>query len=258
MTHPHPVHPRANPAPCNGLLAALAPGDLAELWPGLKPVALTLRQILQVPEEPIDAVYFPESGWISMLALLADGGAAEIGIIGREGMVGLPLLYGAETSSVEAMVQGPGTALRLSAAAFREALERLPTLRPLLLRYALAFHEQVAQTSACNGRHSLEQRLARWLLIAHDRAEGDDFPITHAFLSTMLGVRRSGVTVAAQLFQRAGYVRYSQGHIAITDRPGLEAASCECYATVRRRFAHLLGAPDANAPAVSRHCLPVP
>jgi CRP-like cAMP-binding protein len=172
-------------------------------------------------------------------------------------MVGLPLLYGADTSSLEGMVQGPGTALRLPAAAFREELERLPTLRPLLLRYALAFHEHVAQTSACNGRHLLERRLARWLLIAHDRAEGDEFPMTHEFLSIMLCVRRAGVTVAAQMFQQAGYIRYSSGRITVTDRPGLEAVSCECYATVRRRFEHLLGKPDVNAPAVSRHCLPV-
>jgi CRP-like cAMP-binding protein len=245
VAHLHLLHPGASPNPHNRLLAALAPDDLARLRPRLEPVELKLRQILQVPEQPIAAVYFPQTGRISMVALLADGGAAEVGVIGREGMVGFPLLFGADTSSVEAMVQGPGTALRLSTAAFQEELEHLPTLRPLLLRYALAFHEQVTHTAACNGRHALEQRLARWLLIAHDRADGDEFPVTQEFLAMMLCVHRPSVTLAAQLLQQAGYIRYKSGHMAIIDRPGLEAAACECYGTVRRQFERLLGNPTS-------------
>lgn len=248
MSPLHLVHPHTGPHPRNRLLAALAPDDLARLWPRLEPTNLPLRQVLQVPEEPIRSVYFPESGWTSMLVLLADGSAAEVGLVGREGMVGLPLLFGADTSPVEGMVQGPGMALRLDAADFQEELERLPTLRPLLLRYALAFHEHVTQTAACNGRHVLEQRLARWLLIAHDRAEGDEFPMTHDFLSMMLCVRRSGITVAAQMFQQAGYIRYTPGRITVTNRPGLEATCCECYATMRRRSEYLLGIPTNRAP----------
>jgi CRP-like cAMP-binding protein len=228
-------------APRNRLLGALAPADLARLGRRLEPVELKLRQILQAAEQPITAIYFPESGWTSMVAHLADGGAAEVGVIGREGMVGLPLLFGADASSVEGMVQGPGTAWRLSAAAFREELEHLPTLRPLLLRYALAFHEQVTHTAACNGRHALAQRLARWLLLVHDRADSDEFPVTQEFLATMLCVHRPSVTLAAQQFQQAGYIHYRSGHMAITDRPGLEAAACECYGTVRRQFDRLLG-----------------
>ena len=140
---------------------------------------------------------FPETGWCSNLVSLEDGDFGEVGLIGREGLVGLPLVYGDDRSSAESMAQAPGTALRLDADAFRAALDESPALRALLLRFALAFQAQVAQTAACNGRHPVEQRLARWLLMAHDRAEGDTFPITHEFLSMMLGVRRAGVTVAA-------------------------------------------------------------
>jgi CRP-like cAMP-binding protein len=133
---------------------------------------------LQVPGEPVAAVHFPETGWASMLATLEDGDVAEVGLIGYEGMVGLPVLLGADRDDIEAMVQCHGTALRMEAGAFREALERTPALRALLLRYASVHHGQVARTAACNGRHHAEQRLARWLLMAHDRAAGDDFPMT--------------------------------------------------------------------------------
>jgi Crp-like helix-turn-helix domain len=156
----------------------------------LHPVELHLRPTLHAPGEPIAAVHFPETGCVSMLAALEDGNDAEVGVIGSEGMV-----------------QCPGTALRMDTAAFRAELERTPALRTLLLRYALAHHGQVARTAACNGRQHTEQRLARWLLMAHDRAEGDDFPMTHEFLSMMLGVRRAGVTVAAGALQRAGLIR---------------------------------------------------
>ncbi len=194
------------------------------------------------PGQPIAAVHFPEAGWVSMVAVLADGKSAEVGIVGSEGMAGLPLLLGSDSSSVEGMVQARGTMLRLGADAFRTALEHSPALRTLLLRYVLAFQEQVAQTAACNGHHALEQRLARWLLMAHDRAEGDEFPMTQEFLAMMLCVHRPGVTVAARLLQQAGLIRYGQGQIAVTDRAGLEATACECYGAVRRIFERLLGA----------------
>jgi CRP-like cAMP-binding protein len=252
VAHLHLLHSAVNPSPRNRLLAALPAEDLARVWPRLEPVELTVRQVIQAPEEPITAVYFPESGWVSMLALLADGGAAEVGVIGREGMAGLPLLFGADMSSVEGLVQAPGPALRLSAVAFREELEHIPALRTLLLRYALAFQEQVAQTAACNGRHVLEQRLARWLLMAHDRAEGDEFPMTQDFLAMMLCVHRPGVTVAARMLQQAGYIRYGAGHITVADSSGLEEVACECYGTVRRQFERLLGAPQASLPMVHR------
>ena len=227
--------------PRNRLLAALPAEDLARLRPRLERVELGVRQIVQVPDEPITAVYFPESGWISMLALLVDGNSAEVGTVGFEGMVGLPLLLGSDRSPTEAMVQAPGTFLRLGADVFQEERDRSAPLRTLLLRYALAFQVQVTQTAACNGHHALDQRLARWLLIAHDRAHGDEFPMTHEFLAMMLCVHRPGVTIAARLFQQAGLIRYGNGQITITDRAGLEAAACECHGVVHREFVRLLG-----------------
>src|SRR3954452_5199325 len=235
-------------APRNRLLNALAPGDLARLRPRLDAVALPLRKVLQMPDEPITAVFFPETGFVSMLAEMEDGDAAEAGLVGPEGMVGLPLLLGADRDDLEAMVQAPGSFLRMEAEAFREALEDIPAFRTLLLRYALVHHGQVARTAACNGRHQIEQRLARWLLMAHDRAEGDEFPMTHEFLSMMLGVRRAGITVAAGTLQKAGLIRYDRGRIQITDRPGLENASCECYGITRRAFDTLLGDTPGSGP----------
>ena len=227
--------------PRNRLLASLPVEDLNRLRPRLETVEFGLRQVIQAPDEPISAVYFPESGWVSMMALLVDGNSAEVGIVGFEGMVGLPLLLGSDRSPTEAMIQAPGKFFRLGADAFREELDRSTPLRTLLLRYALAFQAQVTQTAACNGHHALDQRLARWLLIAHDRADGDDFPMTQEFLAVMLCVHRPGVTVAARLFQQAGIIRYGNGRITIMDREGLEAAACECYGAVTREFRRLLG-----------------
>ncbi|HYI82515.1 MAG TPA: Crp/Fnr family transcriptional regulator [Acetobacteraceae bacterium] len=234
------------PTPRNRLLAALPPEDLARLWPRLEAVELPLRRILHAAGEPIGAVFFPESGYASMLATLEDGDAAEVGLIGCEGMVGLPVLLGADHDDLEAMVQNAGAALRLSKAAFRQEFDRIPAFRALLLRYALVHHGQVARTAACNGRHHTDQRLARWLLMAHDRSEGDEFPMTHEFLSMMLGVRRAGITVAAGQLQKAGFIRYERGCIEMSDRPGLESASCECYGVVRRAYDDLLGPPEGT------------
>jgi CRP-like cAMP-binding protein len=239
------------PAPRNRLLAALPPENLAQLRPRLQLVELVFRQTLHMPEEPITAVHFPETGYLSRLAPMEDGDSAEVGLVGSEGMTGLALLLGGDRDNFELMVQVPGTALRLEAAAFREALDQIPTLRTILHRYALAHFEQVARSAACNGRHHIEQRLARWLLMSHDRVEGDDFPMTHEFLSMMLGVRRAGVTVTAGALQKAGLIRYSRGRIEITDRPGLEAVACECYGIARRAHDQLFGLP-AGATGVYR------
>jgi CRP-like cAMP-binding protein len=232
--------------PRNRLLAALPAADLARLWPRLEPVALALRQTVHAAGEPITHVYFIETGWLSMLVALQDGEGAEVGLVGREGMAGLPVLLGADFDDIEAMVQAPGTALRLTQAAFREDLNHSPSHRALLLRYALVSHGEVAWTGACNGRHAIGQRLARWLLMAHDRADSDAFPITHEFIAAMLGVRRASVSVAASILQKAGLIHYARGQMTITDRPGLEAAACECYGVVRRLHERLLG-PAAQA-----------
>ena len=239
------------PTSPNRLLAALPPGELARLWPRLERVELPVRHTLYVADDPIPAVHFPEAGYISMLANFENGDSAEVGMIGREGVVGLSLLSGLDASPHEAMTQAGCTALRLDAAAFREEVETRPAPWAHLLRYALAFHVQVSQTAACNGRHHIEDRLARWLLMAHDRCEGDSFPMTHEFLSIMLGVRRAGITVAAGTLQKAGLIAYAHGRMEVTDRPGLEAASCECYGAVRRRTDRRLE-PGSGKPAYWR------
>jgi CRP-like cAMP-binding protein len=231
------------PTPRNRLLAALPPEDLARLWPRPQPVELALRQTLHASEEPMGGVYFIETGYCSRLAPMEDGDSAEIGLIGPEGMVGLAILLGDDRDGFEILVQVPGTALRMDANAFREELDRIPALRTLLLRYVLGHFEQVARTGACNGRHYIDQRLARWLLMAHDRVEGDEFPMTHEFLGMMLGVRRAGITLAASALQKAGLIQYRRGRIEITDRPGLEASACECYGIARRAQERLLGPP---------------
>ena len=236
----------STPATRNRLLAALPPDDLARLWPQLQPVELVFHKTLHKPEETVTAVHFPESGYISRLAPLDDGDCAEVGLVGPEGMTGLALLLGGDRDNFELLVQVPGTALRIEAGPFREALNYIPTLRTVLNRYALAHFEQVARSAACNGRHHVEQRLARWLLMSHDRVEGDEFPMTHEFLSMMLGVRRAGITVAAGQLQKAGLIHYERGRIEVTDRPGLESVACECYGMVRRAQDRLFGLAEGS------------
>ncbi len=232
----------------NGLLAALPTDDLARLRPRLQPVELPFDRTLYPADGAVEAVLFIESGMVSLLATLEGGEQVEVGVVGREGLVGLPLVFGDDRSLVEARVQQEGTALRIGAATFRAAMDESAALRGLLKRYAQAFHAQVTLTAACNARHAIEQRLSRWLLIAHDRADGDEFPMTHEFISMMLGVRRPGVSLAAGVLQKAGLIHYARGRMAVTDRPGLEASSCECYHTARREFARLLGSGAAPRP----------
>jgi CRP-like cAMP-binding protein len=225
----------------NQLLAALPPELLSRLLPRMRSVSLTTRDSLMVPDASIEAVYFVETGFVSLVTSLEDGTQAEVGLIGREGMVGLPLIAGVATSFVEAFVQGDGSALRMEARVFRAAIKEEPALRTLLLRYLEAMSSQVSQTAACNGRHDLEQRLARWLLMAHDRAGGDEFQITQEFLALMLCVYRPSVSVVASTLQRAGIIRYGRGRITILDREALEATACDCYRVVKVRFERLLG-----------------
>jgi CRP-like cAMP-binding protein len=225
----------------NQLLAALPFEVASRLLARMRPVTLTTRDSLMVPDVPVEAVYFVESGFVSLVASLEDGTQAEVGLIGREGMVGLPLVTGVDTSFVDAYVQSDGSAQRMEARAFRAALEEEPALRNLLMRYLEAMSSQVSQTAACNGRHDLEQRLARWLLMAQDRAGGDEFQITQEFLALMLCVYRPSVSVVASTLQRAGMIRYGRGHITIVDREALEATACDCYRVVKRRYERLLG-----------------
>ena len=225
----------------NRLLGALPPNVLAEILPKLRPFSLVVPETLIVPDKPIEAVYFVESGWVSLVSTLDNGMQAEVGLIGREGMVGLPLILGVADGFEEAFVQAKGTALRMGASAFRRALEEIPSFRRLLFHYSEAMRGQTTQTAACNGRHDLEQRFARWLLMAHDRVDDDDLPVTQEFLSMMLCVNRPSITVLAGILQKAGMIRYGRGRITILDRDALEATSCDCYMSVKRRFDRLLG-----------------
>ena len=211
------------------------------MLPELRPVTLSMRQTLLRPGQPIDAVYFVESGWVSMVTHLDEGAQAEVGLIGREGVVGAALAAGIETDFAETYVQGPGSGWRMDAAAFERELDKSPHFRRLLLRYNEALHAQTAQTAACNGRHELQQHLARWLLMAHDRGEGDQLPLTQEFLAVMLCVHRPSITVVARILQEAGLIRYASGSITILDRGALEASACDCYRSVMDRFRQLLG-----------------
>ena len=224
----------------NRLLAGLPPEDLATVSPHLEKVELEQRALLYDPEERIRHVYFPESAVISMVSRLRDGGTVEVGTAGCEGMAGLPLVLAQDASSIQAFVQISGLAWRIEAQAFTALTSGAGAFHQLLLRYTQAFLTQVAQTAACNGAHLVEERCARWLLMTHDRVQGDELLLTHEFLAFMLCVRRAGVTVAMRHLQDAQLIRYSRGKVTVVDRPGLEAASCECYGVVRDHFERLL------------------
>lgn len=224
----------------NRLLAALPPDDLARLRRHLEPINLPLRKTLSKPGRVIDYAYFPEHGMVSLVAPLADGAYIEVGVIGREGCVGATVIHGVGTYPAEAMVQVAGAALRIDAKLLLREAGRSAELTRLLLRFTHALHVQVTQTAACNGRHTLQERLARWLLVTRDRIDDEVVPLTHEFLSMMLGTRRAGVTVALGGLKTAGVVRTAPGRIAILDRAGLEGASCECYRNVRVEYDDLL------------------
>jgi CRP-like cAMP-binding protein len=231
---------KASPPITNRLLAALPAKELARLRPYLEPLPLPVRLILSKPGASVDYVHFPQSGMVSLVHTLSDGAQIEVGVIGREGFVGIPVLLGADTSPIEAMVQMPGTALRIQVSAFREQVLQNGSFSGLLYRYAQALHIQVAQTAACNGRHVLQERLARWLLTARDRAESDELPLSHEFLAIMLGTRRVGVTLALGAFRTAGIISNRHGRVTIIDRANLEDAACECYQSVKREHDLLL------------------
>ena len=221
------------PAIPNLLLAALPRKSYAELLPGLAPVALKFGDVLYEQGQPIDQVYFPGESMVSLLTLVEGHLALEVGLVGREGMVGAPLALGVDRSPVRALVQGGGSAMRMSAGSFRRALARSPPLQRTALRYVHTLMAQVTQTAACNRFHVVERRLARWLLMTRDRVRSDEFRMTQDFLSNMLGVRRVGVTEAAGALQRRKLIKYSRGAISILNGRGLEAAACSCYGTLR-------------------------
>ena len=218
----------------NELLSLLPPAEMKRLWPHLTHVQLVNGQNLYEAGEPIGQVFFVGRGYVSMVSE-ADGdeGGTEVGLIGRESMVGLPVLLGLGAASFNrAMVQSPGDAFRLPAQVLRDDAGHLPVLLRLLPQALEVLMAQMAQTAACNSRHALAQRLARWLLMAHDRVDGDELTMRQEFLSIMLAVRRSGVTVALQSLVAAGAIRTGRGRVTVCDRPALEAAACGCYGRV--------------------------
>ncbi len=239
------------PAPItfrNTILAALPAVELALLRPHLIRTSLVNAQPIHEAGERIDQVYFFEHGFASMVAVSDDsGGSVEVGLVGWDSMVGLGVLLNPYAIAFNrTMVQNPGVAYRMSTAALLTVLEQAPILHAMLLRGVEVLMAQVAQTAACNSRHALPQRCARWLLLAQDRVEGDELRLTQEFLSMMLAVRRSGVTVALQTLQSEGFIRSGRGRILVCDRAGLEGAACECYDRVRVFTA----AVSLNSPAV--------
>ncbi len=224
----------AEPVPvANSLLAALPRKEGRHLIGQLEQVALTYGDVLYEPGESIKYVYFPNDSLVSLLTLVDKHQALEVGLVGREGMVGIPLSLGSSVSPVRALVQGTGTAMRMSAAPFLKELGQSLALHLELHRYTYALMSQITQTAACNRFHVVEARLARWLLMTEDRLRVKSFRLTQEFLSHMLGVRRVGVTNAARALQKNELIRYCRGYITILDRKGLEGASCSCYEIVK-------------------------
>lgn len=223
----------------NSILAALSGAKLDKFANRLRPVSLELGQTLYQPDEKIDHVYFVTAGIVSLLAVFEDGNTVEAGIIGPEGMLGIPVALGAETTPHHALVQGNGHALKMTTRDFKAELQNESGLLEPILRFSNSLFIQVAQTAACNRVHTLEQRLARWLLLTHDRLQENEFTLTQEFLSRMLGVRRAGVSVAANTLREMHAIDYRRGSVIIQDRKGLEEASCDCYQVVKTEYDRL-------------------
>ena len=202
----------------------------------LEPVTLKIHDVLHEPGETIKFGYFPDSGIVSILSVLSDGKSVEVGLIGREGFVGLPLAVGFHSSPTRAICQASGTGWRIAASTFIQVLPQCPKLEKALDRYSLTLGMQASQVAACNRLHEVDARMARWLLMCHDRLGHDSVPLTQEFLSQMLGIRRASVTVAAGILQRAGLIHSARGVVTIVNRKGLEDLSCECYGIINQQM----------------------
>jgi CRP-like cAMP-binding protein len=225
----------------NLLLALLPDEEMALLAPHLQQVSLTLGHPVIVPDKPIEDVYFPTGALLSMVTVLHDGSTIESGTIGREGMSGIPVLLDATQTTMETVAQVAGSALKIKASVLKESYDRAGALHLLLNRYIHTVVVVGSQSAACNARHTLQERFARWLLMSSDGVGSDEVGLTQEYLSVMLGVRRSGVSEVASKLQQAGIIFYQRGNIKILDRPGLEAVACECYQKVRSEYRRLLG-----------------
>ena len=233
----------ANPRD-NHLIAALPDAEWQRWSSQLEWVDLPLGTVLYEAGTTLGHVYFPTTAIVSLLYVMENGASAEIAIVGNEGVVGISLFMGGESTPSRAVVQSAGEGFRLTAAAIKDEFNRAPVLH-LLLRYTQALITQMAQTAVCNRHHSLDQQLCRWLLLSLDRLNGSELVMTQELIANMLGVRREGVTEAALKLQQMGLIRYSRGRISVLDRPGLERLSCECYAVVKKEYDRLL--PDTIA-----------
>ncbi|WP_020476565.1 Crp/Fnr family transcriptional regulator [Zavarzinella formosa] len=231
---------REIPVSGNHLLARLPPADQRRLAPHLEPVPLAFSQILYPPGGPVDFVYFPEHGVVSVVAVMADKRTIEVGLCGREGAVGAAAVLGDPTSPFRVQVQVAGDGMRIGIDAFRHASKAGGAMHRLLARYHAAFLTQTAQSVACNGLHSVRQRCCRWLLMTHDRMGADVFDLTHEFLGMMLGVRRASVSEVLNPLQADGLIGYERGRFTVHDRSRLEDQSCECHAFVQSQFDRLL------------------
>ena len=225
----------------NRLLGSLTRADYERLRPHLQRVPLKYRQSLYRANKLIKYVYFIETGVGSLVNTMKNGEAAEVGTIGNEGIVGLPLLLEDEQAPTAVYVQVPGSGLRMTASLFAKELARSASMRTVMHQYAHAFFNQVAQSAACNQFHDIQQRASRWLLMTQDRMQSNEFLLTQEFLAMMLGVQRTGVSVAASRLQRAGLIRYKRGVVSIIDRESLIKRSCECYGVSAKEFDRLLG-----------------
>ncbi|HEX3636832.1 MAG TPA: Crp/Fnr family transcriptional regulator [Paraburkholderia sp.] len=224
----------------NHLLSVLPKTEWERIAPHLVELDMPLGEVVYESGDRLDYVYFPTTAIVSLLYVMEDGASAEIAIVGNEGLIGIALFMGGETTPSRAVVQSAGQAYRLGAHILKEEFHRAGPVQRLLLRYTQALITQMAQTAVCNRHHSIDQQLCRWLLLSVDRLPSNELRMTQELIANMLGVRRSGVTEAAMKLQDAGLIRYSYGHIEVIDRPGLEARVCECYGVVRREFDRLL------------------
>ena len=229
---PDPLH--------NHLLASLPPDARARLFPQLELVPMPLGEVLYESGSRLRHVYFPTTCIVSLLYVMEDGATAEIAVVGNEGVIGIALFMGGETTPSRALVQSKGQAYRLKSQLLKEEFNRSGEMQHLLLRYTQALLTQMAQTAVCNRHHSVDQQLCRWLLLSLDRLSTNKLSMTQELIANMLGVRREGVTEAAGKLQAAGLIHYSRGHITVLDRPRLEALACECYAVVKKEFDRLL------------------
>ena len=229
----------------NHLLAALPDADWARWLPQLEWVDMPLGQVLYESGSSLSHIFFPTTAIVSLLHVLENGSSAEIAVVGNEGLVGISLFMGGESTPSRAVVQSAGKGLRLPAQVIKDEFKRAPVLH-LLLRYTQALITQMSQTAVCNRHHSLDQQLCRWLLLSLDRLQSSELVMTQELISNMLGVRREGVTEAALQLQASGLIRYSRGRIAVLDRPGLEKRTCECYGVVKKEYDRLLSAPAAT------------